>query len=195
MQNFRSEGKKINFTASGAVLSGGVVVVGERIAVSSCDVADGAVGSAHLCGVFELAKLTGTAWVQGDQLFWDVSAAKLTKVVVGNVPAGFAHKAAASGDALGEVNIGPQLPFNVATVVATVAGTLTGTVDGTINDVAAVGGACAGVAEPSATQVDAAIATAVAPLVTSTNLALKELQTQLKAALAALKAAGLMASS
>lgn len=68
-------------------------------------------------------------------------------------------------------------------IPAQVAGTLTGSVDGTINDVAAAAGACAGGSSPTATQVDTAIATAVAALVTSTNLALKELQTQLNAAL------------
>lgn len=68
-------------------------------------------------------------------------------------------------------------------IPAALAGTLTGTVDGTINDVAAAAGACAGESTPTATQVDTAIATAVAALVTSTNLALKELQTQLNASL------------
>lgn len=67
--------------------------------------------------------------------------------------------------------------------VAELGGTLTGTVTGTMADVAAAAGACAGGSTPTATQVDTAIATAVADLVTSTNLALKELQTQVNALL------------
>lgn len=58
-------------------------------------------------------------------------------------------------------------------------GTLTGTANGSLVDVAAAAGACAGGAEPSATQVDAAIATAVAPIVSGTNEQMKEIQAKL----------------
>lgn len=78
-----------------------------------------------------------------------------------------------------------QADANAANVPA-LAGTLTGTVDGTINNVAAA--ACAGGADPTAAQVD----TAVAALALSTNLALKEIQTTLNLLLAAMKTAGLM---
>lgn len=64
--------------------------------------------------------------------------------------------------------------------ISTLAGTLTGTTTGTMVDVAAA--ACAGGATPTAAQVDTAIDT----LETSTNLALKELQTKLNALLTAL---------
>jgi len=83
----------------------------------------------------------------------------------------------------------------VATNVTALGGTLTGTVTGTMVNTAAAAGGCAGGAEPSAANVDTAIATAVAALVLSTNLALKELQTKQNAEIAALKVAGLQASS
>jgi len=103
---------------------------------------------------------------------------------------GTAHEAAAEAATTVNVKLaagGDSTPQ--AALVAQLAGTLTGTVDGTINDVAAA--ACAGGSTPTAAQVD----TAVAALALSTNLALKELQTSLNAALTALKNAGLMASA
>jgi len=73
-------------------------------------------------------------------------------------------------------------------------GTLTGTVNGALVDIAATAGACAGVAEPSATQVDTAIATAVASIVTGVNEQNKEVLTKINAILAALRAAGIIAT-
>lgn len=58
-------------------------------------------------------------------------------------------------------------------------GTLTGTANGSLVDIAAAAGACAGGAEPAGSDVDAAIATAVAPIVSGTNEQLKEIQAAL----------------
>jgi len=64
------------------------------------------------------------------------------------------------------------------------AGSLTGTTDGTIVDIAATAGSCAGTTTPSATNVDSAIATAVASIVTGTNTQLKEITLLLNKAIA-----------
>ena len=56
-------------------------------------------------------------------------------------------------------------------------GTLTGTVNGALVDIAAASGACAGDTTPSATNVNSAIATAVAPIVTGVNEQNKEMLT------------------
>jgi len=72
--------------------------------------------------------------------------------------------------------------------ITALAGTLTGTVNGTIVDVAAAAAATAGGATPTAAQVDAGIATAVAPIVTGVNEQLKEIQTTLNAVIAAIRA-------
>jgi hypothetical protein len=64
------------------------------------------------------------------------------------------------------------------------AGSLTGTTDGTIVDIAATAGSCAGTTTPSATNVDSAIATAVASIVTGTNTQLKEIMLLLNKAIA-----------
>lgn len=66
---------------------------------------------------------------------------------------------------------------------AALTGTLTGTANGSLVDIAAAAGACGGGATPANTDVDAAIATAVATIVSGTNEQLKELQTQLNAAI------------
>jgi len=58
-------------------------------------------------------------------------------------------------------------------------GTLTGTVNGALVDVAAAAGNCGGNTTPSASDVDTAIATAVAPIVTGVNEQNKELMTRI----------------
>ena len=85
-------------------------------------------------------------------------------------------------------------PRGLATAanVVGLTGSLTGTPNGEMENIAAAAGACAGGSSPTAGNVDAAIATAVAPIVTGTNLQLKELQMKLNATLAALKNVGLM---
>lgn len=74
---------------------------------------------------------------------------------------------------LGFHGVSPIARAQVTTIAANLAGTLTGTTTGTIVNVAAAN--CLGGATPTAAQVD----TAVDALETSTNLALKELQTKL----------------
>lgn len=59
-----------------------------------------------------------------------------------------------------------------------VGGGLTGAEDNVLVDIAAAAAATAGGAAPTAAQVDTGIATAVAPIVSGTNLALKELQSK-----------------
>jgi len=81
--------KEINFTASAAVSSGDVVVVGNLLAVAVTDVANGDVGAARIRGGFMIPKATGFAIAEGDIIQWDVSA--------GNAGTG----TAASGDVTG----------------------------------------------------------------------------------------------
>lgn len=65
-----------------------------------------------------------------------------------------------------------------------ITGTLTGSANGVVEDVAASPAGCGGATTPSSTQVDAAIAVAIAPIVTGVNLQLKELLTQLNVVIA-----------
>lgn len=65
------------------------------------------------------------------------------------------------------------------TAGAALTGTLTGTANGTLVNVAATAASTAGTVTPSASDVDAGIATAVASIVTGVNEQNKELQTRL----------------
>lgn len=196
MKNYIEPGDSIVYTVVGSdVVSGQPVVVGELIGFASKAAVVGADVALNMKGVFSVTKVGSQAWSKGDKIFWDKTNSRFTKTASSDADlfAGYAFEDAGSGAGVttGYLLMAPGAGQK-ATVVAAVAGTLTGTVDGTIADIAATAGSCAGGSSPSATNVDSAIATAVASIVTGTNLQLKELQTTLNAALAALKAAGLM---
>jgi predicted RecA/RadA family phage recombinase len=172
MKNFIAEGCSIEYTAGADIDSGDVVALGMGVGVAAGDIANGEKGTVHVRGVFELAKATGTAWTEGDKLYWDAGASKFTKTATGNKPAGFAHAAAASGDTMGYVNLQPSIesmPGEVqAAVVSFSAGSNLVGVDGTSSN--------------------------AAPL-TGTETRLDALDTAVGAILTSLKNAGIMASS
>lgn len=62
------------FTAAADVTSGDVVVIGQLLGVATTDVANGAAGTACLCGVFTVPKVSGAVIAAGESLTWDVSA-------------------------------------------------------------------------------------------------------------------------
>lgn len=102
------EGKVIVYQNSGsAISSGDIVKIGNRIGVAEVDIeaTDGS-GSVEMEGVHNLPKTTGQAWSQGDELFYDSTAGKLTKTGSGNTPAGYAFEPAASGDTEGKCKLG-----------------------------------------------------------------------------------------
>lgn len=55
-----------------------VIVIGDLIGVATVTIKAGETGSVAMRGVFSLPKATGSAWVQGKMLMWDVSAQKFT---------------------------------------------------------------------------------------------------------------------
>lgn len=105
MKNFLENGDHVVVTAPGAVASGDFVVVGSLygVAMGTSAINDPVVLSRE--GVFKLPKLAGTAWVQGDKLYWDAGAANFTKVAAGNKAIGVAFAAAASADTTGQVSL------------------------------------------------------------------------------------------
>lgn len=108
MKNYIGPGDTVVVTAPEAADSGEFLVMGglSGVAVAAADNAAEVV--LKRSGVFELPKVTGTAWVQGDRLYWDASAKKFTKVASNNQPIGVAFAAAASDDATGEVLLDPN---------------------------------------------------------------------------------------
>lgn len=105
MKNYLESGERAVVPAPAAVVSGQFIVVGALFGVCQSDAGAGEDVVILREGVFELPKATGTAWLAGDVVYWDASAAKFTKTSAANLALGVAHAAAASGDALGNVSI------------------------------------------------------------------------------------------
>lgn len=72
------DGAVLDYTNSSGstITSGSVVVMGNIIAVALADIGDDATGPVATEGVFNLPKVTGSAWTIGSELLWDVSAGK-----------------------------------------------------------------------------------------------------------------------
>ena len=102
-KNYIQEGNVLSYTATAAVASGAVVVIGKRIAIALADIAVGETGSITAEGVFAVAKLGTDVVGLGDLLYWDAANNRLTTTAGGNTAAGFA--AAPAGAGVGTVNI------------------------------------------------------------------------------------------
>lgn len=86
--------------------SGEFIKVGALWGVAQAAYASGAPGTLVRSGVFRLPKVTGTAWAQGDKLFWDVSVKKFTKDATKFPIEAVAFVAALSGDTFAAVLLG-----------------------------------------------------------------------------------------
>ena len=102
-KNYIQEGNVLSYTATAAVASGAVVVIGKRIAIALADIAVGDTGAITAEGVFAVAKLGTDVVGLGDLLYWDAANNRLTTTAAGNTAAGFA--AAPVGAGAGTVNI------------------------------------------------------------------------------------------
>jgi len=117
MNNFLKMGDTITLTAPvGGVVSGNGYVIGSLLVVAAFTAAAGASFEGRATGVFMLPKATGSAWTEGQMLYWDtannnlVTAQSLTARRVG-----IAAAAAASGDTSGVCRLtGAPAPVNVA---------------------------------------------------------------------------------
>lgn len=202
MKNFIQDGDTFDHTVTvgeATINPGDVVISGQLKGIAKT----GAVYSAtdpgqvtvKTTGVYRLAKDAPLVITKGDKVYWNTTDKEITKTV-GDVFLGYAWESAASSDTTVDVKVaGNENDAPKATVVAALTGTLTGTANGSMVDVAAAAAVTAGGATPTAAEVDAGIATAVAPIVTGVNEQLKELQTKYNELLTVVKAAGLMATS
>lgn len=105
---FVHDGKAIDYTPGSAVAAGEVLAIGSNtIAIAKIPIAASALGAVATRGVFDGAKVTGTVNL-GDAIYWDstgdpvggtAGSGAFTTTAAGNVYAGRAVKAAASGDA------------------------------------------------------------------------------------------------
>lgn len=98
------DGRTMNYTAGSDVSAGDVIEFAGCIGVALADIASGETGALLMMGVVTLTKETGTAWTQGDALYWDATNNRLDKTNT-NIPAGICWEDAASGDATGKVSL------------------------------------------------------------------------------------------
>lgn len=112
MKNFIQEGDTLTLTApSGGVVSGGGYIIGDLFVVATVTVAQGLPFAAKTRGVFELAKLSAQAWIEGVKVYWDAANSRLTTVATGNRLVGVASEAAANPSSVGRVRLdGASLP-------------------------------------------------------------------------------------
>lgn len=108
MRNLVSDGKRINVTLAGTIVSGGGLQIGDMLGVASVDgVATDNIAFA-IRQVYELPKATAVVIAAGDVLNWDASAnGGLGEVT--NVATAAAGDVTAFGVAMEAVGAGPVL--------------------------------------------------------------------------------------
>lgn len=104
-----ADGKVINYVAGATIAAGAVVVSGDTVGIALVSGVSGDTIAVAIEGVWQVTKVAGTAWVQGDALAWDASATAFQK---GPTPAsgdvllcGLAYTAAASGATTGQIKL------------------------------------------------------------------------------------------
>lgn len=121
MKNYLGPGETVVVTAPEDADSGEFIKVGELYGVTAVAALSGASVVLNRNGVWRLPKVTGTAWTQGQKLYWDSSAKKFTHDDSKTPVRAIAFADAASGDTTGQVLLsGPDVKFAVgqATTVA-----------------------------------------------------------------------------
>lgn len=103
-----NSGETVEHTAAATIASNDVVVIGDSVGIAMGDAAIGESVTLRTAGRFKsMAKVTGTAWNQGDVLDWDASEEKFDKGLttdLGDVEGcAIAAVAAESADATGEI--------------------------------------------------------------------------------------------
>lgn len=196
MKNFIKPGKIISYTNGGSAINSGDVVVisGVGVGIATGDIANGAEGELLMEGIVSVTKNAGSPISFGVPLFWDAGSGYVTTTPGSHQLIGYCAKAALSADTSVQVALVPMGdtdPGNLAQAgnVDALGGSLTGTADGDLADVADIA------LSTGDSYTDAAVNAAVNAAVGEINEQLKEIQTTLNAEIAALKAAGLQASS
>ncbi len=95
-KNYIQKGEVLQYTPSGAVVAGALVIIGTLAAVALSDIAASTTGTVQITGVFRLAKATG-AISQGVKVYWDATNSNVTTTASGNTLIGVAAKAETSG--------------------------------------------------------------------------------------------------
>lgn len=103
--NYKQKGDSVRVTLSAAATAGEPILLNGRVVIP---VTDGESGDEIECydeGVFECAKVTGTAFTQFDTLYWDDGNSRFTTASTGNTKCAIAAYDAASSAALCQVKL------------------------------------------------------------------------------------------
>lgn len=95
---FVQRGDTVDYTPSGNVAAGTVVVQGDLIGITTRAIAANVLGALSVSGVFDVAKNTGVTYSAGAILYWDDTNNVVTTTASGNKQLGKVVLAAASAD-------------------------------------------------------------------------------------------------
>jgi predicted RecA/RadA family phage recombinase len=95
---FAHEGANIDFTPTGAVAVGDVIVQGDLVGVACRPLAANEPGALAVTGVYDFLKATNVAYTVGTILYWDDTNNIVTTTATGNKLIGKVTKAAATTD-------------------------------------------------------------------------------------------------
>ena len=103
-QNYIQPGNVLEVIApSGGYTSQSVVIAGLLVGIALGDAAEGEACEVALEGVWDVAKTAGTAWAQGDKLYFDATAKRGTKTSIYKTVSGEAAAAAVSAATTGRI--------------------------------------------------------------------------------------------
>lgn len=117
MQNYIKPGETLTFTAPvGGVVSGNAYMIGALLVVAAYTAAAGERFEGTRVGCFTLPKAAGTAWTEGQLLYWDTANSNLVTAQSATARrVGCAASAALSAATTGEVMlVGVPSVVNVA---------------------------------------------------------------------------------
>ena len=95
--NYVLDGVHIDYTCTGTVSSGQVLLIGARIGIALKSGVSGNIIAVRMQGIFTIAKHSTDVVAQGALLYWDNTNSRLTTTAAGHTLAGFASIAAGSG--------------------------------------------------------------------------------------------------
>lgn len=96
-RNFVYDGEHFNYTAGATITNGDLVVMTDMVGLALSGATSGQTIAVRTEGVAELTKVTGDTITQGQIVYWDNSAKKITTTASGNTRAGNAYAAAGNG--------------------------------------------------------------------------------------------------
>lgn len=91
------KGETLDYIPKATVKNGAAVSLGTRIGIAASDIAAGQQGQVHVVGVFEMAK-DAAGITLGAAVYYNEAEDRITATAGGNIPAGYAVKAAAAAD-------------------------------------------------------------------------------------------------